>query len=733
MPFRNQKILMYLFLLILIVISLFSCRDIANKADEKRIDMNVLAGFEGYYKSEIPIPVTIEITNGEDKTFDGRIVISSRRWVPRSTYARDVHLEPLEKRTYDMMVYEGVARDIIGRLININLTVNLLDKRNRTVTAKTVLIKPLWTEVDTLILSISSEPNNFNFLESEESIGLKQFKASLDPNFSTSFPERQFDILRIKVVKSAHPMLSRDLRAWKALSSVFIDLESYIRLDDEFKKRLSSWVRLGGDLLLYPPSKGINGETINQLRNDPLIDFIDWNIVESEEVISSNKDLLLKEGSKRFLKPGNPLRHVNGYVIPPVRYPLVYSAVQDSGTVTLLCFNPQYINESKASKWIDLFFQLGLLTPTPEEYKPIRQFHTGFFERSGRGEHVPSEDYQELRSRLSSLYRFSMTYLLPIFLIGILAFIFYRSGRKSIFLFRVLPFLIIVSLLLPVMVIRIKFGKRNFEAVHFMYSTTQGMPSNLDSIFMIRKCFPEIGSLKINAGNDSMVFDEYVSGNNRSVADIMVLEGQNGYLLSNEKTYEPFRVIITESEIDNGNLVDGTVSELPDGSWKYEITNHSSYHLTNCEIFPFDVLIKSPRMVDDIPPKATIKGMITGARDNNEIDNERIDKFVRNLPQSIFDHKLITELIYGLEALAVSSSYKIYHDAHQNSDSLIFFAWTDDFQSGLKVCDSPARGTEVALVIARLKITPAGRKPLLKIINIEKLIETQPNRTPDQY
>jgi hypothetical protein len=347
--------------------------------------------------------------------------------------------------------------------------------------------------------------------------------------------------------------------------------------------------------------------------------------------------------------------------------------------------------------------------------------HSGLFGRFQRGKHIPAEETRVLNRIYSTLFYVCFSYLFPIVIIALLALLFYRHGNRRIFLGIILPVSIVVILIFPTLVKSIKFGRRQFEAFHMMYSSSGGTPIWLDSVYLIRKGFPETGLFKIKNSFDSMVLDEFVSGTSKHISGISVLE-PGGCLLSNEKTSEPFRVIISENVMKEMSFVDGSLVENPDGTWTYEITNSSPYDLSNCDVYPYDSSVMNPWMVDDIPAGSTVKGKIKKEQNSSKVENEAIDYFVNNLDKSILDAGIRNELVYGLEALTIESSYRIYHDAHRNLNQSVFFAWADGFNSGLKVSNKQARGVETTLVLARLKMVPIVHEDLIKIMKVEDLM-----------
>jgi hypothetical protein len=155
-----DKILTIRIILLVIVVGFFSsCQGTAGDTWESFITMNVHAGLDGFYRGNIPIPVSIDITNSSGRRLDARIAITSKAWMPRSVYMRDVHLKPAENASFDMFVYEGADIE--------TLNVRLIDRRNGLLASKEVPLKPLTLDRDILLLNVSSAKGEFDFIRKE--------------------------------------------------------------------------------------------------------------------------------------------------------------------------------------------------------------------------------------------------------------------------------------------------------------------------------------------------------------------------------------------------------------------------------------------------------------------------------------------------------------------------------------------------------------------------------------
>lgn len=658
------------------------------------VQMDVTVGFDGYYRTEIPTPLRVRIFNGGESFFNGKVVIKTKTWVPDAIYSHKVNIPPGETEILDMFIYEGKANET---------DVILLNTRNRIVQQRTVEIHKADIDRDALVLLMSDNPDDFKFLDSLSIQRLWKFK-SAPLGFSTG---TQFDLSSVNIVKEIPPFLYNRTTAWDQLSAVYCDLGKYINLDPDLKKNLQAWVNLGGELLLYPPAAKLDDSEIDAINSDSFLPFKVLGYSSSGAAID-DKYQLINTQNDGFVCDVEYSSTTLVYEFADESLPLIASMVSQSGGIVLFRFHPSAINTDKVLEWVEIFFQLGLLTPT--SYKA--DLHRGFMRlvefRRGRGSHVQTEE-ERISSGIHYLgEKYLLKLILPLTVIWLVGGFCLRRGRKMLFLYYILPVLILIVVFLPQALIRKSpMDVRQFEAYHFINLAGKGMPAVISSNYIIGKLFPQSGKLVISSPDGFSFYDEMVI---LPLGKHPVLEVDctpPGSLSSNEITPENLRFMMGSSESSEIGSVDGAIKVSANGDVEFEITNNTGLKLVNCEIFPYKLhfgIQQLPRMISDMNPGQTVKGFITGKKDDGSIDNDDIRKFVAELDDGIFSFATREELFFRFETRAAGSAFKLNRPYYAYSDVAQFYASTLDFSKHLTLNGSPINGPEVTFVLGKLDI-----------------------------
>jgi len=683
------------------------------------VQMDVTVGFDGHYRTEIPTPLTIRIFNGGESFFNGKAVIKTKKWIPNAIYSYKVNIPPGETAILDMFIYEGAASELEAILLN---------KRNRVVQQRTVEIHKADIDRDALVLLISDNPDDFKFLDSLIIQRLWEFK-SAPRGISTGTP-RQFDLSFVNIAKEIPPFLYNKTTAWDQISAVYCDLGKYINLDPDLKRNLQAWVNLGGELLLYPPAAKLNKSEIEAINNDSFLPFKVLGFSSSVAAID-DKYQLINTQNAGFVCDVEYSSTTLVYEFADESSPLIASMVSQSGGITLFRFRPGAINTEKMEEWVEIFFQLGLLTPTSYKAKLHRDFTQMVEFRREKGSHVQTEE-----ERISSgVYYLCVKYLLklvlPLVVIWLVGGFCLRRGRKMLFLYYILPVLILIAVFLPQALIRkSSLDVRQFEAYHFVNLAGKGMPAVVGSNYIIGKLFPQSGKLVISSPDGFSFYDEMVI---LLLGKHPVLEidcTQPGSLTTDEITPENFRFMIASSESSEIGSVDGAIRISANGDVEFEITNNTGWKLVNCEVFPYKLhfgISRTPRKIPDMNPGQTVKGFITGKKDNSSIDNSEIKEFVAEMDDGIFSFTTREELFYRFETLVSGSAFKLNRPYYAYSDVAQFYASTMDFSKHLTVNGSPINGPEVTFVLAKLNVELPDEYQNVHTRNILMLLPDAPN------
>ena len=660
------------------------------------VRMDVTVGFDGYYRTEIPTPLIVRIFNGGESFFNGKVVIQTKKWIPDAIYSHKVNIPPGETEIVDMFIYEGAASELEAILLN---------ARNRVVQQRTVEIHQADIVRDALVLLISDNPDDFKFLDSLSIQGLWEFK-SAPRGISTGNP-RQFDLSSVNIAKEIPPFLYNKTVAWDQLSAVYCDLGKYINLDPDLKKNLQAWVNLGGELLLYPPAAKLNESEIEAVNSDSFLPFKVLGFSSSDAAID-DKYQLINTQNDGFVCDVEYSSTTLVYEFADESSPLIASMVSQSGGITLFRFHPGAINTEKIREWIEIFFQLGLLTPT--SYKA--DLHRGFMQsvefRRGRGSHVQSEEVRISNGIYYLCVKCLFKLILPLVVIWLVGGFCLRRGRKMLFLYYILPVLVLIAVFLPQALVRKSLlDARQFEAYHFVNLTGNSMPAVVSSNYIIGKMFPMSGKLVISSPDGFSFYDEMVIP---QIGKHPVLEVDctpPGSLTTNEITPENFRFMMASSESSEIGSVDGAIRISANGDVEFEITNNTELKLVNCEIFPYKLhfgAARTPRKIPDMNPGQTVRGFITGKKDDSSIDNDEIRKFVVEIDDGIFSFSTREELFYRFESLASGLAFKLNRPYYAYSDVMQFYASTLDFSKHLMVNGSPIDGPEVTFIMAKLNV-----------------------------
>ena len=269
------------------------------------------------------------------------------------------------------------------------------------------------------------------------------------------------------------------------------------------------------------------------------------------------------------------------------------------------------------------------------------------------------------------------------------------------------------------------------ESVHYLNLTDRNLPFRSGNAYIIQKHYPERGIFKIDTRNTPMFYDEYVSAPARMLPQITIFEDSPEFLISNEETVQPFRIIVSQSE-GSGEWVEGVLEELPEGAWNFSIRNGTPYRLTNCAFFKFDETQQIPLMLPDISAESIVNGRIPKPDVNdNRLRNMALYAFIIRLQGGIFSFSERQELMYSLESMVTGLAYKSYIDPFLQNGSALFFAWTDELKSELEVDEAPATGPEITLVISRVKIVPYDSPALCKVLELETLLADKDETSGD--
>ncbi|MFH1515795.1 MAG: hypothetical protein ABIG42_10100 [bacterium] len=682
------------------------------------IQMAVHVGFEGYFRENIPAPVWIEIFNGSETYLDGELSIDTKKWVPPATYTHEVHVPPGQIRVYQMYIFEGVTTSV---------DVGLNNSKGRMILKKSVPVIAVNSERGILILNICENPDVFNFLDLITIPGLRRFK-NAPLNLQTVI-RSDYNLSLITIVSEYPPQLSQNVTAWDALSSVFCDLRSYINLKPDLKIRLMQWVNLGGELLLFPPNDKLTSDEITQLNKDS---FLPFRIKAYQNSTGKLKYDLVDPNKLDSVLDIEYESSAIAYNFGEGTHTLITSSASQSGGITLFGFHPDAMNLEKLDVWIEVMFQLGLLTPYPHRYGVYRTIMQLVSGQSGRGSHIPTREERFLKGIMTFGLRLFLTVILPTLIILLVGVQFFRIEKKMLFLYYILPILIIVSVFIPTLAVKkAKIDIRQFEGYHLLQLAKGDLPSALNSYLVISKKFPQSGKIKLNRKEDFSFYDEIISPWTGDHPVLQVDCTPPGTIETSENSPEEYRVMLGISEKTQTGSINGEIKFMPNGSFKYKIRNDTDYKLTNCEFYPYGLHlmpVQLPRMLPDMEPGQILEGKNEELRDDATVDNKDVFIFSNELGKRIFSPETRQELMYSFEARVQDTAYKLNRPWYAYLDEALFFAFTKDYRSGLKINGNDVIGPEVTLIYTRLDVEYPDHFERNKIDDISTLFEDAPNR-----
>jgi hypothetical protein len=657
------------------------------------IQMKVHPGFSGYYRSYTPFPVTVDIFNGSERAFDGFLRIDTTKWIPRTRYYTKVHVERDEEKQFHLYAFENTVRE---------LNVVLENNTGQVVLNKTAPIRDATLTNDVLIFSISENPRDFDFLHAVTIPGLKRFlhaRGFYSPLLST-----EYNLSSIYINREIPSGISTSQLEWVNFSAVYCDLASYANMDDNLKSYLKTWVRLGGELMLYPSGRDLTESETVKINGDSFLPFTVKGKLTTRKITGSGDALVNSVSDPGFdFKTDSVTMY---YSIDEYPDPVVASATSGTGGITVFRFMPSELNQKRLREWIDILFQLDLLTPYPYYSTLHRQFMNAVL--TSVGSHIPTESDEVLSGISNVLLRYIISMVFSIGLVAGVGVWMIKTGRRSLYFKAVLPVLVVLLLFTPLIISK-KANlvlPRHFEGFHLLNFNGDETRPTLFCTYVIEKLFPQEGTLKLEAANGYSFYDEMISGYGAEAPNLVVNCDPPGSVRSLELTREPFRFFISMGNDDNPGSIDGRFWLGEDEKLHYEINNRTSLKLSNCEIAqcgPAGMSNETPRTLPDMAPDQTLTGILTDQRDDQTLDNDLLLKFSESLPGGIFPADSRVQLFYTLEGMLNSMSFKPSKQPKAYSGELQFFAWTRDFERNPSVNGSSLAGPETTLVVAKLK------------------------------
>lgn len=659
------------------------------------IQMIVHPGFGGYYRSSIPFPVTVDIFNGSEKTFDGFLRIDTTMWIPRTRYYTKVHVERNEKKQFHLYVFENAVNE---------LNVVLENNAGQVVLNNNATIKDVSSINGVLLLTLSENPEDFNFLHAATIPGLQKFLFA--PDLYNPLLPTQYNLSSVFVCREIPSSMSDSQLGWTNFSAVYCDLASYANMDDNLKSYLKTWVRLGGELMLYPSGRDLNESEISKINGDSFLPFTVKGKLTTRKVTGSDAALV-----NSVSDPGIDFKMDTVtilYSIDEFPDPIVGSVVSGTGGITILKFMPSELNRNRLREWIDILFQLDLLTPYPYYSIFHREFMSAVSRRTSVGDHILQSGNEISRGISSVALRYIITMLLSIVLVAGVGVWMISAGKRSLYFKLVMPILVVLILFGPLIVSKKAhlLLPRHFEGFHLLNFNGDETHPTLFCSYVVKKVYSKEGTLKLQTEKGNSFYDEMVSGYGAQAPNLVVNCDSPGSIKSLELTGEPFRYFISMCDDDSSGSIDGRFWPGDNGELHYEINNRTAMNLTNCEIAqygPGGMPDDTPRMLSDMAPNQTLTGILPDERDDQTLDNNKLLNFSESLIDGIFSANSRLELFYTLEGKLSGMSFKPGKQITAYSGELQFFAWTQDFKRNPSVNGSELAGPETTLVVAKLK------------------------------
>lgn len=684
------------------------------------IQMKVHPGFGGYYRSSIPFPVTVDIFNGSERAFDGFLRIDTTMWVPRTRYYTKVHVERNEEKQFHLYVFENTVSD---------LNVVLENNSGQVVLNKNATIKDVSLINGVLLLSLSENPEDFDFLHAVTIPGFQKFLFA--PDQYNPLLATEYNLSSVFVCREIPSSMSDSQLGWMNFSAIYCDLASYANMNDNLKSYLKTWVRLGGELMLYPSGRDLNESEISKINGDLFLPFTVKGKLTTRK-ISGSGDALVNSVSN----PGIDFKMDTATILYSINEhpdPIVASVVSGTGGITVFRFMPSELNQNRLREWVDILFQLDLLTPYPYYSTFHREFMNAVSRRTSVGDHIPQSGNEISRGISSVVLRYIISMLLSIVLVAGVGAWMISAGKRSLYFKLVMPILIVLILFGPLIVSKKAHLvlPRHFEGFHLLNFNGDETHPTLFCSYVVKKVYSQEGTLKLQTEKGNSFYDEMVSGYGAQAPNLVVNSDSPGSIKSLELTGEPFRYFISMCDDDSSGSIDGRFWPGDDGKLHYEINNRTSMNLTNCEIEkygPGGMSDEIPRMLPDMAPNQTLTGILTDERDDQTLDNNKLLNFSESLIDGIFSANSRLELFYTLEGKLSGMAFKPGKQIEAYSGELQFFAWTQDFKRNPSINGSALTGPETTLVVAKLKNElPAESRRF--DVDLNTLIPQEPNVT----
>jgi hypothetical protein len=681
------------------------------------VQVDVKAGFEGIFRSSIPFPVEVYVFNANPSNLQGKLSISTSNWIPPCEYILSIDVPSETTMCYEMFIYERSSNE---------LTVRLLNSRNEPVLEEKVAIREKDIERSNVLLVLSENPDDFSFLDEIAVPGLNIYRTQARAR--SNFPPN-FNLSGIHVIRSMPPHLKSKIYAWESINSVFCDLKTYAGLDETTLMYLKDWVLLGGELILYSTGSELDSDTLEKINAD---DFLPFRITGFSNI--SKNDSTMENGIIHLEKNSKipDVQHKKAsdqiYFREYDKY-LISSYIQGAGGITLFHFDADSINPKAVVKWVQVLFQLGILNTQPMQFGIRNWFNGTITQGAARLGYVPLESEKYFQGISNILSRSVILFLVPVAIVICLMYVAFRRKKQIAFILYVLPVTIVLTLIIPdLLTERADFSARQLDVFSLLQLSDDKMPSPVYSVILTSKAFPDVGILRVESPGELSFYDEMVNAYLGTKPKLLVDNTPPGSLESSERTTEPFRALLLESEIDGIGIVDGKVEILSDGSIRYELINNTDFNLVNCEILTIkQVMDGSPSSaIPDMKPGEKISGLVQPVRENITQDNANLMKFARQFHSALFDSEDIREILYSLESGIISSAYRSGKHVNLYSDELLFYAWTADFKKKMQVDEIMNNNPQITAVMQHLKMEKPVGEYLVTDEDIESIIKSQP-------
>jgi len=228
----------YLLLVILVLVILLP-EQVAANPDSDTIAISGTFGFDGYYKTRTPTPISLTINNSGE-LLDGWVQADLRTWVPPAFYTHPILVAPGGTREVELGCYGAWESSPL------DVPVRILSKAGVQLEEIIFQSKRIGF-ADSLLLHIgepSDSPGNlFNGINPGfvSMIQRAQFPAS---GF-VSYSPRIFPVVIVEEDIPGNPILM------DGVSTVACSLSTWLALQEESRDVIEEWVLQGGNILIY--------------------------------------------------------------------------------------------------------------------------------------------------------------------------------------------------------------------------------------------------------------------------------------------------------------------------------------------------------------------------------------------------------------------------------------------------------------------------------------------------